>query len=92
MDTDGDGYRELDDGSIFVLTIDVIPGLGVDACELVAQQWRDLGIKVNLNISLRDILFPRRAAGNFEVFWWWSMPSDPLINRHQWAIGVTEGI
>lgn len=86
VDGDGDGFRELGDGSAFTITIDVIPGLGVDVCELVAEQWRDIGIDVSLNISLRDILFPKRAAGNFEVFWWWSMPSDPAINRHQWAI------
>jgi peptide/nickel transport system substrate-binding protein len=86
VDRDGDGLRELGDGSVFAITIDVIPGLGVDVCELVAEQWRAIGIKVTLNIALRDILFPKRAAGDFEVFWWWSMPSDPSINRHQWAI------
>lgn len=77
-DSDGDGYRELSDGSRFSLTIDVVPSdangfNGVKICELVSEYWEDIGIKVNLNVALRDILFPRRNNGDYEVHFWSSM-------------------
>ncbi len=86
VDGDRDGFREFADGTRFAITIDVISGMGIDVCELVAEQWRALGIDVSLNIALRDIILPRRNAGDFDVFWGRSLPSDPSINRHQWAI------
>ena len=51
VDSDGDGIRELDNGSPFVFTVDVIPGMGVDVCQLVADYWRAVGIAANLNIG-----------------------------------------
>jgi peptide/nickel transport system substrate-binding protein len=77
-DNDGDGYRELSDGSRFALTIDVVPSAangfnGVKICELVSEYWEDIGIKVNLNVALRDILFPRRNNGDFDVHFWSSI-------------------
>ena len=86
-DADGDGYRELKDGSRFELNIDVTPGVGVDVSELVAEHWRDIGIKTNLNISLRDIIWPRRLNGEFDVHQWGlEGPADPLGRLNDWAI------
>jgi peptide/nickel transport system substrate-binding protein len=94
VDSDGDGIRELGDGSPFVFTIDVIPGMGVDVCQLVADQWRRVGIQTHLNIALRDIIFPRWSNGEFEMFWWWSWsdwgimgPNQPTWHRN----ATTEG-
>jgi peptide/nickel transport system substrate-binding protein len=85
-DTDGDGIRELDDGSPFTVTIDVVPGMGIDFCQLVSEYWRAIGIDVSLNVGLRDILWPRWSGGEFEVFWWWSNSDDPTVNRRGWSI------
>ena len=86
VDSDGDGIRELDDGSPFVFTVDVIPGMGVDVCQLVADYWRAVGIDANLNIALRDIVFPKWSNGEFEIFWWWSWSDDSIAKREQWGI------
>jgi peptide/nickel transport system substrate-binding protein len=86
VDSDGDGIRELGDGSAFVVTIDVIPGMGVDICQLVTDHWRAVGVDVHLNIALRDILFPKWSSGSFEVFWWWGWSDDPVVNRKDWGI------
>ena len=86
-DADGDGYRELQDGARFELNIDVVPGVGVDVSELVAEHWREIGVKANLNIALRDILWPRRVNGDFDIhFWVLEGPADPLGRLDDWAI------
>jgi peptide/nickel transport system substrate-binding protein len=87
-DADGDGYRELLDGSRFELNIDVVaPGGGVDACELIRSHWEAVGVKVNLNGSLRDIIWPRRVNGDFDIHYWGlEGPQDPLGRLNDWAI------
>ena len=86
-DTDGDGFRELKDGSRFELNLDVTPGARVSVCELVADHWQSVGIKVNLNIGLRDMIWPRRNNGEFDVHSWsLEGPADPLGRLNDWAI------
>ncbi|MFT5365948.1 MAG: peptide/nickel transport system substrate-binding protein [Candidatus Latescibacterota bacterium] len=86
-DTDGDSWRELKDGSRFEFNIDVTPGEGVDVSELVSEHWRAIGIKANLNISLRDIIWPRRLNGEFDIHQWGQEgPADPLGRLNDWAI------
>jgi len=87
-DTDGDGWRELTDGSRFELTVDIVaPGQDQDVCELVASHWREVGVKLNLNAALRDIIWPRRIAGSFEAhIWMLEAPADPLGRLYDWAM------
>jgi peptide/nickel transport system substrate-binding protein len=88
-DADGDGYRELKDGSRFEFTVDAVaPSIGVDICELVAEQWREIGIKADLNASLRDIIWPRRTNGTFDIHYWTGAAgqTDPLVRLAEWAI------
>jgi ABC-type transport system substrate-binding protein len=86
-DTDGDGYREYADGSRFEFNVDVTASVGTDVAELVAEQWRDVGVKMNLNIALRDILWPRRLNGEFDIHYWvHEGPGDPLVHIDDWAI------
>ena len=86
-DTNGDGWRAFKDGSRFEFNIDVTPGEGVDVCQLVAEHWRDIGLKVNLNIALRDIIWPRRLAGDFDIHQWgFEGPDDPIGRMNDWAI------
>lgn len=86
VDSDDDGVRELDDGSPFTVTIDVIPSMGVDVCQLVAEGWKTIGIDTNLYVALRDIQFPRRANGEGDIWWWWSRSGDPVVRRQDWGI------
>ncbi len=91
LDRDGDGYREFKDGSIFQITIDFVhPGgffNGGPVSELVADHWKDIGIKVHLNGALRDIIVPRRYNNEFEVhFWGLEGPNDPLTYAIGWGI------
>ncbi len=85
-DRDGDGIRELDDGSPFSITLDVIPGMGVDVCQLVAEHWRSVGIRVDLYIALRDIIGGLLDSGDFEIHWWWSTADDALVKRQLWGM------
>lgn len=86
-DSDGDGFREFEDGVRFELNLDVTPGARVSICELVADHWRAIGIKVNLNIGLRDMIWPRRNNGEFDVHTWsLEGPADPLGRLNDWAI------
>ena len=87
-DTDGDGWRNLPDGSRFEITVDVRgPGVEVDICELVQAQWQAVGIKTNLNISLRDIIWPRRLNGDYDIHHWGlEGPDDPLGRPQDWAM------
>ena len=84
-DSDGDGVRELDDGSPFTVTIDVIPSMGVDVCQLVSEHWKEIGIDVSLYVALRDIQFPRRTAGEGEIWWWWAHSADAYTRRGDWG-------
>ena len=85
-DTDGDGIREFPDGSDFSVTLDVIPGRGVDVCQLAVDYWRDIGILVHMNVSLRDIIFPKWNNGEFEFFWWGGWSEDPVATAQDWGI------
>jgi peptide/nickel transport system substrate-binding protein len=87
VDSDGDGFREFKDGSPFSVTIDVMPGAWADICELAAEHWDAVGIRTHLNVALRDIVWPRRTNGTFEVhFWNLTGPDDPLVRMNEWAI------
>lgn len=81
------GFRIFKDGSAFEMTID-ISGTGTsDVCELVESHWEAVGIKVHLNISLRDIIWPRRVNGEFDIHHWgFEGPADPLGRLNDWAI------
>jgi peptide/nickel transport system substrate-binding protein len=85
---DGDGWRDMEDGSPFSFTVDVVmPSLWHDVVSLVAEQWQALGLKVVVNGSLRDIIWPRRDNGTFDVhFWTMEGPDDPLSSLGDWAI------
>ena len=89
-DTDGDGFRELKDGSRFALTMDIqVQGGHSDVCELVAEQWQEIGIETHLYITVEMNTFPRRVNGEFEVYVWQLIEGvDPLNSPRLWgAIG-----
>jgi peptide/nickel transport system substrate-binding protein len=86
-DSDGDGYREYADGSRFEFNVDVTASVGSDVAEVVVEQWREVGLKMNLNVALRDILWPRRLNGEFDIHYWvHEGPAEPLVHIDDWAI------
>ncbi len=80
MDRDGDGVRELRDGTPFSLILDVFNEhkSTMDLCELVEEYWEAVGVDVVLNYGLQEILIPRRINGTFEVNLT-DPPIDPMI-------------
>ena len=88
VDHNGDGWREFKDGSPFAFTIDVVaPGMWADICQLVTEQWMTLGLKAVVNGAMRDLIWPRRDNGSFDVhFWLMEGAADPLDTLHDWAI------
>ncbi len=84
-DTDGNGFREFEDGSVFEVILDVINfSVLPDFSELVKEYWEAIGIKVNLNIAMQEIIIPRRINGNFDVTIT-GMPAHPLNQTHMLA-------
>jgi peptide/nickel transport system substrate-binding protein len=87
-DKDGDGVRDLKDGSPFEVVIDASGNSSIsDICELVTDHWADIGIKVHTYVAMRDIIWPRRFNGEFEIHQWGlEAPGDPLNRLDDWAI------
>ena len=85
--TEGVDFRTFKDGSPFQMIID-ISGTGTsDVGELVKSHWESVGVNVHLNISLRDIIWPRRVNGEFDIhLWGFEGPADPLGRLNDWAI------
>jgi len=88
IDSDGDGIRELKDGSPFQVIIDVSGRSSIsDICELVTDHWAKIGIQVHTYVAMRDIIWPRRFNGDFEIHQWGlEGPGDPLDRLDDWAI------
>jgi len=85
-DGDGDGVRELLDGSRFELTIDGYSDSEIpDICQLIAPRWNEIGVKTHLRIAMQEIITPRRINGEFEVTFY-NPPSDLLISSEKVAI------
>ncbi|MBT3605163.1 MAG: ABC transporter substrate-binding protein [Candidatus Latescibacteria bacterium] len=87
-DSDGDGIRELKDGSPFQVVIEASGRSSIsDICELVTDHWGDIGIKVHTYVAMRDIIWPRRFNGEFEIHQWGlEGPGDPLDRLDDWAV------
>ncbi|MEO1018759.1 MAG: ABC transporter substrate-binding protein, partial [Pseudomonadota bacterium] len=68
-----DGIRLLSDGRRLSLEVDVIPALNperTDVMELVAQQWRDIGVELRLNAMDRTLFFERDTSNEHEISVW----------------------
>jgi peptide/nickel transport system substrate-binding protein len=72
VDQDGDGMRDLPDGSPMLLLFDVdVNGLeSIDACQLMAEDWQAVGVNTQVNaISGANITArSRNAELHFQVF------------------------
>ncbi|MDA0711311.1 MAG: ABC transporter substrate-binding protein [bacterium] len=88
LDRDHDGIRELKDGTPFQVVIDATGRSSIsDICQLVTDYWAAIGIKVHTYVAMRDIIWPRRFSGEFEIHQWGlEGPGDPLDRLDDWAI------
>ncbi len=68
-----DGMRTFADGSDLTLVVEGNSQQGQalnDATELVAENWRSIGIKVNVELSARDVYWPRAGANEIMIATW----------------------
>ncbi len=71
----GEGTRLLPDGRPLEIIIETAgeSQTQVDALELVGETWRDLGVKLFVKPSQRDILRERAVTGDLVMSVWWGM-------------------
>jgi peptide/nickel transport system substrate-binding protein len=68
-----DGFYTFSDGSPVELIIegtDAVSGASLDALELVAQNWNDVGLKTVLETMSRDIYWPRANSNEVMIATW----------------------
>ena len=71
-DADGDGTREGPDGKPFVIDLlisseSVLGTMGFTVSEIVAENWRDVGLQVNLRQISQELFEARSLAGELDV-------------------------
>ncbi|MDF0595034.1 ABC transporter substrate-binding protein [Psychromarinibacter halotolerans] len=71
VDTDGDGFRELPDGSAFVLNMQfATQGIGGEVVELVAQNWADVGVQTTVKEVTPDEYRSAQSSNALDVGMW----------------------
>jgi peptide/nickel transport system substrate-binding protein len=68
-----DGMRTFPDGSELILIVEgnSQSGQGVlDGIELVAENWRAIGLNVSVELSTRDVYWPRAGANEIMIATW----------------------
>ncbi len=69
----GDGMRTFEDGSELMLVIEGNSQSGqatLDAIELVAENWRAIGLNVSVEFSTRDVYWPKACANEVMIATW----------------------
>jgi peptide/nickel transport system substrate-binding protein len=69
----GDGMRTFEDGSELMLIIEGNSQSGqatLDAIELVAENWRAIGLNVSVEFSTRDVYWPKAGANEIMIATW----------------------
>ncbi|WP_172296435.1 ABC transporter substrate-binding protein [Pseudoruegeria sp. HB172150] len=81
---DGDGYRLLSDGRRFAFNVQYTgieqPDWG-DALEIIAEQWEEIGVELNISSVERSIYYSRGEANEHD-FMVWGAPGglDPTLS------------
>lgn len=68
-----DGMRTFEDGSELILVIEGNAQSGeatLDAIELVAENWRSIGLNVSVEFSTRDVYWPKACANEVMIATW----------------------
>jgi len=68
----GDGYRTFADGSPLQLVIEssYTAGSLLDGIELVAENWREVGLDVQVETMSRDVYWPKAGANEVMIAVW----------------------
>jgi len=68
----GDGYRTFADGSPLQLVIETnyTAGTQLDGIELVAENWRAIGLNTSVETMSRDVYWPRACANEVMIGVW----------------------
>ena len=89
-DVDGDGVRELPDGSPLTLTVEFVETETPKeiSMELVVSYWSDVGLDARLRLIDRELQYSRAIAGEFEMTVWHADRTTDIlfpINPDFWA-------
>ena len=67
----GDGMRTFPDGSELILVVETnSTGTGLDNIELVAENWRAVGLNVSVESMTREVYWPRACANEVMIGTW----------------------
>ena len=82
---DGEGYRlRPDGGGRLVLTLNTAAGQFVQYTrigELIAEQWQEIGIDLNVQEQERSLLFGRFPSNEVQLFAWTNDGSDDMFGN-----------
>ena len=69
---DGDGYRLRPDGDRLSVIIEIgsAEGPKLPVCEIIQQQWVDIGIEVTCKVTEGSLYVQRNLANEFEIATW----------------------
>lgn len=71
VDTDGDGFRELPNGSKFTLNMQfATQGIGGEVVELVAQYWADVGVQTTVKEVTPDEYRSQQSSNQLDAGMW----------------------
>lgn len=88
VDDDGDGWRELEDGSRASLTVDVLATnqLYVDSLEMIKEYFQDVGVELVMNPMDQARMGSSRFEGEFDGFVWnFDGVELPLVVAQLWV-------
>lgn len=89
---DAEGYRLRPDGKRLTITYEYAPIFGSwgDIGELLAEQWKKLGIELIVKEEARPLFYQRKAANEHDMgVWTGSAEFNPLIDP-RWFLPYTE--
>ena len=71
VDSNGDGWRERPSGDKFTFTMFGKHPLKMKVAELVASQWKDIGVDANTKLISGELLGTRSDANMLDAFVWY---------------------
>lgn len=77
-----DGFYDFADGTDMVLVVESsnTDGAGLDALELIVEQWNDIGLNTTLKTLSRDLYWPRAIGNEVMINVWGTGSIFPLMN------------
>ncbi|MEP7290791.1 MAG: ABC transporter substrate-binding protein [Chloroflexota bacterium] len=88
-DTNNDGYVDFGGADLSVTVVTPVWGLIPEVTQLMQDQWREIGIRLDIDpVPNRGLLFEHVAAGEFNLVAWYEFGLDPtFLNRYFTSTG-----